>query len=70
MDMELINSQIAYEKARHNMEVCHIDCLKIEEELAHLKHLSALEKEKDKLLEYYSVRNFTTYKQKKCLYYS
>ena len=50
MELELIYSQISYENARYTMELKHIDCMKIEEELKHLRILSELNKEKETLL--------------------
>ena len=50
MELELIYSEIAYEDARHLMELRHIDCIKIEEDLKHFKRLSELKEQKESLL--------------------
>lgn len=50
MELELIYSEIAYEDARHLMELRHIDCIKIEEDLKHFKRLSELKEQKETLL--------------------
>ena len=50
MELELIYSEMAYEDARHLMELRHIDCIKVEEELKHLKKLSELKEQKESLL--------------------
>ena len=41
---------MAYEEARHIMQLRHIDCIKVEEELKHLKRLSELKEQKETLL--------------------
>ncbi len=50
MELELIYSEMAYEDARHLMELRHIDCIKVEEELKHLKKLTELKEQKENLL--------------------
>ena len=50
MELELIYSEMAYEDARHLMELRHIDFIKVEEELKHLKRLSELKEQKETLL--------------------
>ena len=50
MELELIYSEMAYEDARHLMELRHIDCIKIEEDLKHFKRLSELKEQKETLL--------------------
>ena len=50
MELKLIYSEMAYEDARHLMELRHIDCIKIEEDLKHLKRLSELKEQKETLL--------------------
>ena len=50
MELELIYSEIAYEDARHLMELRHIDCIKIEENLKDFKRLSELKEQKETLL--------------------
>jgi len=57
MELEHVYSQIAYEDARHTMELRHLDCSKIEEELKHLKILSSLQSEKEKLLKSQSTKS-------------
>ena len=65
MELELIYSKIAYEKARHNMEICHLDCLKIKEQIEHINHLEDLENEKDTILKSYSVKDAPRYQPQK-----
>ena len=50
MELELIYSEMAYEDARHLMKLRHIDCIKVEEELKHLKRLSESKEQKETLL--------------------
>jgi len=50
MELELIYAEMQYENARYDMEIKHLDCRKIEEELKHMKILSSLKDKKEKLL--------------------
>jgi hypothetical protein len=50
MELELIYSEMAYEEARHIMQLRHIDCIKTEEDLKHFKRLSELKEQKESLL--------------------
>ena len=59
MELELIYSQISYENARYTMELKHIDCMKLEEELKHLRTLSELNKEKETLLKSRTAKQYT-----------
>lgn len=50
MELELIYSKMAYEKARYKMVQKSLDCQRIEEEINHFKILSDLQHEKEHLL--------------------
>ncbi len=50
MELELLYREMDYENARQTMELRHIDCLKVEEDLKHFKRLSELKEQKESLL--------------------
>ena len=50
MELELLYREMDYENARHTMELRHIDCIKVEEDLKHFKRLSELKEQKESLL--------------------
>ena len=50
MELTLVNNEIEFEKARHIMELRHIECYKVEEDLKHLKRLSELKEKKVEIL--------------------
>ena len=66
MELELIYSKIAYEDARYTLELKHFDCKKIEEEIKHLKILSKLKEEKEKLLKAQTEIHFAYNPKKIC----
>lgn len=59
MEQELIYAEMVYEDARHNMELRHIDCMKIEEELKHLRTLSELKEKQNSLLNARTAKQYT-----------
>ena len=50
MELELIYNRISCEDARYALALKRIECRKIEEEIKHIKILSQLKEDKEKLL--------------------
>ena len=67
-DFDYVNAEIDYENARHNMELHHIECLKMQENLKHIKSMTELTIKKTNLRKYcdcvYTPHKLTTDRNK------